>query len=177
MKVLLRKIADIEYTLYIKSVKNINLRIDRTGNVKVSANGYVPINYVDEFVLSKREWIKAAVLRSRDSNIPTVEADDDEVKKFFEMLSERAYQIFKNEISFKPEIKIKNMKSAWGICHPKKRYITFNKALYFKPLKAAEYVFVHEYAHFLYPDHGKNFYAKISSVMPDYKERKKLLKG
>lgn len=177
MKTVERKIGDISYTLNIKKVKNINLRIDRAGNITVSANRYVSLHVIDEFVLSKKEWIFEAVQRNRKRNISEVKANDAELTEFFGKLSDWAYEIFKNEIDFKPEIKVKNLKSAWGICHPKKKYITFNKALYLKPMKAAEYVAVHEYVHFLYPNHQKGFYKKLYSVMPDYKEREKLLKG
>ena len=38
-----------------------------------------------------------------------------------------------------------------------------------------EYVALHEVAHLVYPDHSARFYALIASIMPDYRDRKKLL--
>lgn len=157
-------------------MKNINLRVDREWKVVVSANKYVPLKLIDEFVLSKKDRIEKAVLKMRERIIPEVTADEEHLKKFFSEISCFAYELFKDEIDFKPAIKIKSMKSAWGICHPKKKYITFNKLLYIKPKAAAEYVAVHEYTHFLYPNHQKEFYGKIAEILPDYKEREKLLK-
>lgn len=47
----------IKYTLLIKNVKNINMRIEKSGEIVVSCNSYIPIEKVDAFVMSKFEWI------------------------------------------------------------------------------------------------------------------------
>ena len=47
----------IKYTLIIKNVKNINMHIEKTGEIIVSCNQYVPVNKVDEFVASKCKWL------------------------------------------------------------------------------------------------------------------------
>ncbi len=47
----------IYYNLEIKNVKNINLRINRNGEVFVSANSFVDIEYIDNFVLSNGKYI------------------------------------------------------------------------------------------------------------------------
>ena len=44
------------------------------------------------------------------------------------------------------------------------------------PEAAVDYVVVHELAHIRYKNHGPAFYRLIASVLPDYKERIKLLK-
>ena len=44
------------------------------------------------------------------------------------------------------------------------------------PEKAIDYVVVHELAHIRHKNHGAAFYQLIASVLPDYKERIKLLK-
>ena len=57
-KVLISSRNKITYTLEIKQVKNINLRITREGAVRVSANPFVPLPQIDEFVDSRAEWIR-----------------------------------------------------------------------------------------------------------------------
>ena len=42
---------------------------------------------------------------------------------------------------------------------------------------AIDYVVVHELAHIRYKDHSRAFYGFIESVLPDYRDRIKLLKG
>ena len=48
----------IAYTLLIKKVKNINMRINENGEIVVSANAFVPLERIDEFVSAKIEWIR-----------------------------------------------------------------------------------------------------------------------
>ena len=45
-----------------------------------------------------------------------------------------------------------------------------------KPLPAQEYVVLHEYVHFLHPNHGPAFHAEMARLMPDDKARRRLLR-
>lgn len=51
------KDSTIEYILYRKKVKNINLRIKRDGSIYVSANHMVSVDYINKFLESKANWI------------------------------------------------------------------------------------------------------------------------
>ena len=51
----------LEYTLERKKVKNLNLRIRRDGSVYVSANKSVPLDYIENFLRSKADFISKAV--------------------------------------------------------------------------------------------------------------------
>ena len=44
------------------------------------------------------------------------------------------------------------------------------------PAEAIDYVVVHELAHIVYKNHGKDFYKFIETILPDYKNREKMLK-
>jgi predicted metal-dependent hydrolase len=63
----------------------------------------------------------------------------------------------------------------FGSCSAKNR-LSFSWRLMRYPEAAVDYVVVHELAHIRHKNHGKEFYALIESYMPDYKERRKLLK-
>ena len=77
-------------------------------------------------------------------------------------------------VSF-PEIKYRNMISRWGSCQPKRGVLTFNLSLVEEPVACIEYVVVHEFVHFLQPNHSKKFYQQLSVFMPDWSQRKHLL--
>lgn len=77
-------------------------------------------------------------------------------------------------VSF-PEIKYRNMISRWGSCQPKRGVLTFNLSLVEEPVACIEYVVVHEFVHFLQPNHSKKFYQQLSVFMPDWSERKHML--
>lgn len=69
------------------------------------------------------------------------------------------------------------MKSQWGNCRPKNGVLTFNVFLAFVPVKCMEYVVVHEFVHFLYPNHSKEFYKCVEKYLPDWRERKRELEN
>ena len=73
-------------------------------------------------------------------------------------------------------LQIRKMSSRWGSCHINKKKIVMNSRLALYPGECSEYVFVHEYAHFVVPNHSADFYAVLADVMPDYKKYMKLLK-
>ena len=173
---MIRTVGNISYNIERKRVKNINMRVKPDGGIYVSANRYVPVKDIDAFVLSKAEWIDRARQKAKKRVMPVVDIDDDKCREYFEEISDSIYPIFRQLIKKKPEIVVKELKSAWGICHYKQNYIVLNKSLVLKPRAAVEYVVMHEYVHFLEPNHQKGFHDMMQRLMPDYKERKKLLK-
>ena len=74
-----------------------------------------------------------------------------------------------------PKLRFRNMVSRWGSCQPKRKTLTFNIALVEAPASCIEYVVMHEFVHFLQPDHSRRFYQYLSMFMPDWKERKREL--
>lgn len=74
-----------------------------------------------------------------------------------------------------PTVRYRNMVSRWGSCQPKRCILTFNYALVEAPISCIEYVVVHEFTHFLQPNHSKKFYQQLAMFMPDWEERKKIL--
>jgi predicted metal-dependent hydrolase len=69
------------------------------------------------------------------------------------------------------------MKTRWGTCNYIKKVITLNTRLFNFNKNIIEYVIMHEYVHFLHANHGKYFHEEMQKRMPDYKERRKILKG
>lgn len=74
-----------------------------------------------------------------------------------------------------PEVKIRDMKSRWGSCTPAKNSITLNRKLIHYPFEFIEYVVLHEFVHFIQPNHSKAFYNIIENYMPDYKTRMEMV--
>lgn len=87
-------------------------------------------------------------------------------------ISKRYYPVFeKLGVAF-PEIKIRKMSSRWGSCVPGRQKVTFNSLLLEKPLESIEYVVVHEFSHFIHPNHSHAFYQFVEGILPDWKRRK-----
>lgn len=98
-------------------------------------------------------------------------------RKIFSEIIDWAYPQFVPYGAPYPVWTVRSMTSRWGSCQPQTGKITLNSKLIFYPKEAIEYVVVHEFAHFAHPDHSKAFWALVAEIMPDYKERKKLLNG
>ena len=90
-------------------------------------------------------------------------------------ICESVYPKFKKYGVEFPELRFRNMVSRWGSCQPKRKVLTFNISLIEAPLACIEYVVVHEFTHFLQPNHSKKFYSQLAMFMPDWKERKRIL--
>lgn len=67
--------SDLSYELTRKRVKNVNMRIETDGTIAVSANGRVPLEFIDDFVISKRELIEKARLKYSSSSHRTPNDD------------------------------------------------------------------------------------------------------
>ena len=63
---------------------------------------------------------------------------------------------------------VRQMKTKWGSCNPRKSTIRFNTDLAKKPLACLEYVLVHELAHIIEPTHSDRFRAILSRHLPHW---------
>lgn len=76
-----------------------------------------------------------------------------------------------------PLISMRRMKGRWGSCFYTEGRIQYNTKLIFAPLGCLEYVVCHELAHFKHHDHSADFYAWLARVLPDHKERRRILRS
>ena len=65
-------------------------------------------------------------------------------------------------------IRIRNMKSRWGSCSPKKN-LCFNLKLMNFNSKIIEYVIIHELCHLKFMNHSKNYWNLVESIQPDFR--------
>ena len=230
IKELVLKDRRIEYELQIKAVKNINLRIKADRTIFVSANPSVSEQTIEEFLVSKSEYILKALdhyeelakyapkpkqyvdgesfrifghdrrLIVAQGNKNKVESDESYItltvkdindtalkqktmekwlqticRDMIQSLCDAVFPKFQKYGIDYPEIRFRNMVSRWGSCQPKREILTFNYALVEAPLASVEYVVVHEFTHFLQPNHSRKFYQQLAMFMPDWEERKNIL--
>lgn len=143
--------------------KNIGLKIVRSHKESVKASGesiYIFIKDEDD-----RER-KAHLLNKWEMNFAT---------EIFKKVVDKYYPEFKVLGVVYPKISIRSMTSRWGSCKPNGDRITLNLELLHRPKECLEYVVVHELAHFIHPNHSKDFWNLVENVMPDYKKRKDTL--
>ncbi len=85
------------------------------------------------------------------------------------------FQLF-DEISKCPTLKIRNMKTRWGVYNRVKHTITLNSQLLEYDIDKIDYVIVHELSHVIHFNHSGSFWSLVSKYCPDYKTIRKQLK-
>lgn len=174
-----RAAGGVRYEFKRKRVKNINLRVRADGSVAVSAPLGAPLAQVDAFVAGRARWIEAArvraLARGEEEQRPCSVSREDALA-LFTQVSDAVFPLFAQVLNGqRPVLKVRQMKTRWGVCVPAKRQITLSLRLAEKPRAAVEYVVLHEYAHFVRADHSPAFWAVVARYMPDYKARRRLL--
>lgn len=87
-------------------------------------------------------------------------------------LCQKYYPYFERRGLAFPSLSFRRMRSRWGSCRPQKGALSFNTRLAELPPDCADYVVVHELAHFWQPNHSAAFYAEVARVLPDWKARR-----
>ena len=93
-------------------------------------------------------------------------------KKIFQEYYDKCFENFK-EANFKPELKIRKMKSKWGVCNLKSKSITLNQELMKLNPRCLEYVIYHELSHLVHMNHSSSFWNLVATYVPNYKQIKK----
>lgn len=166
------------YDLQYKKVKNINLRIKPDGTIHVSANKRVPKKVIDEFILSKTDFILRALEKYESKAEETQKQyfSEEEIRDVILKLCEKVYPYFEKCGIKYPQIKFRKMVSRWGSCHATKGILTFNTNLMYASPECIEYVVLHEFTHFLQANHSSKFYDELAKVCPEWKACRKQLK-
>lgn len=100
---------------------------------------------------------------------------DQQCKQIFGEIIDQLYPVFQKYGVAMPDLRIRTMETRWGSCLAKKGIITLNKRLLEAPRHCIEYVITHEFCHFIHPNHSKQYYAFLTMLMPDWRERKMVL--
>lgn len=109
--------------------------------------------------------------------------DDKMLNKFYAQECVRIFQsevnrivpYFKNIPNF--SLKIRKMKTRWGVNNITKKTITLNSELLKKDLDLLDYVIIHELCHFYEANHSPRFWAHVAEYYPKYKEARRRLRS
>lgn len=99
----------------------------------------------------------------------------EETSRIFKERVDYYYGLFEEDIPY-PIIKIRSMKTRWGVNNRRDNSITLNSKLIRYSMREIDYVIVHELSHFVHFDHSKDFWNTVEYYMKDYKKAVKALK-
>lgn len=163
------------YTLIRSKRKSLSLEIKDGPSILVRAPLFLSKREIDRFVESRAKWIDEHL----EKRISRPEPTEDEIKTLKKLAKAKLPEktsYFSEIMCLKPiGVKITSAKTRFGSCSGK-NLICYSWRLMLYPEAAIDYVVVHEIAHIKHKNHGKAFYSLIETVLPDYKERRKLLK-
>ncbi|MEG2351466.1 MAG: M48 family metallopeptidase, partial [Bacilli bacterium] len=96
-------------------------------------------------------------------------------KEVFESRIQAIYDLFEEKIPY-PKLKIRSMKTRWGVCNRRDNSVTLNLELIKKNQVFLDYVIVHELSHFVCFNHSPDFWKEVEKYCPNYKNIRKKLK-
>jgi predicted metal-dependent hydrolase len=159
-----------------KRIKSIRLKVYTGGEVKISAPFNAALSDIAAFAGSKAGWIEKCLQKRSGAPSSPTGLEEPEFRRILTGALNRLYPIVETFGVRMPSVTVRSMKTRWGSCSVHRGSIRLNSHLRFAPPESIDYVVLHELAHFLYPNHSKDFYGFIERYMPDWKQRKELLK-
>lgn len=168
------------YELIRSGRKTLALEITRDGRVLVRAPARLSQTRIDAFVQSHAAWIDTHLARQRQH---LAAAPPPPTAEEVEALKARARAILPEKVAHWSRVmgvtptgvKITAARTRYGSCSGKNS-LCFSCFLMNCPEEAIDLVVVHELCHIREKNHGPAFYALLEQYLPDYRERKQLLK-
>jgi len=167
------------YEIIRSARKTVGLEVTREGKLLVRAPYGVSGKEIERIVASHEAWIQRSLERQEQRRERHPEPDTEEKARLIarakaELPGKVAQYAARMGVT-PAGVTITGAQKRFGSCSGKNR-LCFAWRLMAYPEAAIDYVVVHELAHIRYKNHGREFYAFIESVLPDYRERERLLR-
>lgn len=193
------------YIIQRKNIKNIYFRVKEDFKIYVSTNYLVSVSQIEKLLKTNISDIEKLYQRAShkqekliylgdkltfqyENTKPRIENNiiygksEEECQKHIyslagDLFKQRITQI-KYQFNDLPDFKlrVRKMKTRWGVCNKKSMTVTLNLELITKPVNLIDYVIIHELCHFKYMDHSFKFWNYVAKFYPYYKKARKELK-
>lgn len=170
----------MDYKVVRTDRKTLALMVRKNGELEVRAPLHTTEEHIAAFVQAHEDWARAhlANVREKLAGAPPPQSRED-----IAALKARARAVLPGKtahygaiLGLQPSaIRITETRSRYGSCSSRK-VISFSCFLMLCPEEAIDLVVVHELCHIRHHDHSPAFYALLASVLPDHRERRKLLR-
>lgn len=169
------------YELIRSRRKTLALEITRDCRVVVRAPLRASRSQIDTFVQAHQGWIaKHLETQRRRAELAPPASSPEELAE----LKERARTILAPRVAYWSKVtglvptgmRITAARTRYGSCSGKNS-LSFSCFLVNYPPQAIDLVVVHELCHIRVKNHGPAFYALLEQYLPDYRERKQLLRS
>ena len=169
----------MEYKLELSKRRSISISV-KGGELTVKAPVGTSRSRIEAVVLKHQKWIEKHIEIEKKRALFDASLTDEKIAEL--KRSARTYltektQIYATIMGLKyGRITITSATTRFGSCSSKGN-ISYSYRLMLYPEAACEYVVVHELAHLVHMNHSPAFYSLVEKYIPDYKQRRKLLKS
>ena len=160
--------------------RRITIKVQPFKTVTVTIPLCASFDTAHAFVLHKEVWIRSSLDKMRkieehetqlSKNLPKID-----LAAAANLLRDRTDFLAKQHGFIYNRIFIRRQKTLWGSCSVKKD-LSLNAALAALPQEVMDYVIIHELAHTLIRDHGKEFWRRVVSILPQAPVLRRRLRG
>lgn len=171
--------SEIEIQVKRSSRRALSLQVTREGQVVVRCPLSTTKEQIQAFVDEHRQWIGENLeqVKRRLASRPVMTPEQVWKAKSLARITLSAkvrYWAAKMGVTY-GTISIRQQATRWGSCSSRGN-LNFNWTLILTPEPLQDYVVVHELAHRLEMNHSDRFWKIVESQIPDYRERRNLLK-
>ncbi len=166
-------------------IREIEYRKSNKEYVNGEAFNYLGRNYSLQIVLDEQATFPEMKLSRGKFLVTSYTKEQSSIKKAIEnwyrdMAMEKIEEkikYYQAEFPCKPKkVMIKDQLKRWGSC-TKDQQLFFNWRCIMAPSPVLDYIVVHEMCHMVYMNHSKDFWQLLKRVLPDYEQRKDLLRN
>ena len=169
----------ISYELIRSRRRTLSMEVTRDARVVVRAPARCAKREIERFVEEHRDWLSEHLAHARERQLRHPEPTPEQEAA----LRERARRELPQKLAYYAEMmglhpagmRITSARTRFGSCSARNS-ICFSWRLMQYPDEAVDYVVVHELAHIQEKNHGRAFSALVGRYMPDWRERRALLK-
>ena len=171
---------EINYTLRrSRGSRSLRISINSNARINVSAPKYMPLYFLERFIVGKADWILEKIKLFKDNPIKNRLGGS---AKDFAIRKKDAHHLVKQKLTefnqfynfSYQKFNIRNQKSRWGSCSGKK-VLNFNYKLVYLSEPLVDYLIVHELCHLKEMNHSRRFWAEVARTIPDYAKRRREL--
>lgn len=193
------------YIITRKKIKNIYFRVKEDLKIYISASHLVSTSKIEKLLQENSSNIEKLYLNQKNKNNDDLKylgnilnfeykecspyldnnniygTSKEECKSFIYTLAPNIFLNRLNQIKQQfidlPEftLKVRKMKSKWGVCNKNSMSITLNTELITKDIHLIDYVIIHELCHFKHMNHSKEYWHYVEKYYPYYKKARKEL--
>lgn len=165
----IKMLLDKNKNYLIKRLEKIDLKKEKESKLYILGKEY-EIVYEDA-----KTYILGNTIHVKDDKTLNKWIDKNTIE-VFKLRLDKVYNKFKENIPY-PKLKIRNMKTRWGVCNKKNNSITLNSNLIKEEVEKIDYVIIHELSHFVHFNHSAHFWKVVEQYEPNYKKIRKELRG